>query len=151
MVRGGATNRAFLIDLLGRPEVVAGTADTGWLDRLGAEGGLTSDRGADVALIAAAIDADESEEAVERRGFYASARRGRPKASHEIFREVELSHRGESYRLRVARTGPGRYRVTVPGRGHRRGRRSAGAVRVAPPAERPHAQGHLGGPRRRTT
>ena len=29
VVRGGATNRAFLIDLLGRPEVVAGTADTG--------------------------------------------------------------------------------------------------------------------------
>jgi acetyl/propionyl-CoA carboxylase alpha subunit/acetyl-CoA carboxylase carboxyltransferase component len=114
VVRGGATNRAFLIDLLGRPEVVAGTADTGWLDRLAAEGGLISDRGADVALIAAAIDSDEAEEAVERRGFYASARRGRPKASHEISRKVELRHRGRAYHLTVARTGPGRYRVAVP-------------------------------------
>ena len=114
VVRGGATNRAFLVDLLGRPEVVAGTADTTWLDRLDAAGGLMSDRGADVALIAAAINADEVEEALERRAFYASARRGRPKARHEIVRKVELRHRGESYLLTVASSGPGRYRVTVP-------------------------------------
>ncbi len=114
VVRGGATNRAFLVDLLGRPEVVAGTADTGWLDRLSAEGALVSDHGAEVALIAAAIDADGAEEALERRAFYASARRGRPKASHEISRNVELRHRGESYRLTVSRTGPQRYRITVP-------------------------------------
>jgi acetyl/propionyl-CoA carboxylase alpha subunit/acetyl-CoA carboxylase carboxyltransferase component len=114
VVRGGATNRAFLIDLLGRPEVVEGTADTGWLDRLAAEGSLSFDRHADAALIAAAISVDDAEEAVERKGFYASARRGRPKASHEIARRIELRHRGESYRLTVARTGPGGYRVTTP-------------------------------------
>jgi acetyl/propionyl-CoA carboxylase alpha subunit/acetyl-CoA carboxylase carboxyltransferase component len=114
VVRGGVTNRAFLIDLLGRPEVLEGTADTGWLDRLGAEGGLISDRAADVALIAAAIAAAEEEEALERQSFYASARRGRPKASHAIFRAVDLRHRGEAYRLTVARTGRHHYRVTVP-------------------------------------
>ena len=114
VVRGGATNRSFLIDLLTRPEVVDGTADTGWLDRLAAEGRLTSDRHADVALIAAAIDADDAEQAVERERFYASARRGRPKASHEISRDVELRLRGEIYRLSVARTGPRHYRVTTP-------------------------------------
>ena len=115
VVRGGATNRAFLIDLLNRPEVVEGTADTGWLDRLGVEGGLVSDRHADIALIAAAIDSDEIEEALERERFYASARRGRPKASHQISRVVDLRHRGESYRLGVARIGRDRYRVSVPG------------------------------------
>ena len=114
VVRGGATNRAFLIDLLGRPEVLDGTADTGWLDRLGAEGGLISDRNAGVAIIAAAIDSDAAEETIERERFYASARRGRPKTSHEIQRPMELRHRGEGYRLTVARTAPGRYRVTVP-------------------------------------
>ncbi len=114
VVRGGATNRAFLVDLLGRPEIVAGTVDTGWLDRLGAEGGLVSDRNSDVALVFAAIDADAAEEAVERERFYASARAGQPKASHETSR-VELRHRGESYRLAVTRVGPGRYRVRVPG------------------------------------
>ncbi len=35
VVRGGATNRAFLIDLLDRPEVVDGTADTGLARRAG--------------------------------------------------------------------------------------------------------------------
>ena len=115
VVRGGATNRSFLIDLLGRPEVVSGTADTAWLDRLAAAGRITSDRHADVSLIAAAIEADDAEEAVERERFYASARRGRPKTSHEIGRTVELRHRGESYRLSVARTGPRNYRVFVPG------------------------------------
>ena len=114
VVRGGATNRAFLIDLLERPEVIDGTADTRWLDRLAAEGGLVSDRNAGVAIVAAAIDADAAEEAIERERFYASARRGRPKTSHEIERSMELRHRGESYRLGVARTGPGRYTVTVP-------------------------------------
>jgi acetyl/propionyl-CoA carboxylase alpha subunit/acetyl-CoA carboxylase carboxyltransferase component len=115
VVRGGATNRAFLIDLLGRPEVLDGTADTGWLDRLGAEGGLISDEHADVAIVAAAIDADADEETIERGRFYASARRGRPKTSHEIKRAMELRHRGEGYKLSVARTGLRTYRVTVPG------------------------------------
>ena len=32
---GGTTTKSFLLDLLDRPEVVAGTADTGWLDRAG--------------------------------------------------------------------------------------------------------------------
>ncbi|MGE0027258.1 MAG: carboxyl transferase domain-containing protein [Thermoleophilia bacterium] len=114
VVRGGATNRAFLIDLLGRDEVLDGTADTGWLDRLAAEGGLLTDRNADVAIIAAAIDADAAEETIERGRFYASARRGRPKTSHDVQRTMELRHRGEGYRLTVARTAPGRYRVTVP-------------------------------------
>jgi len=114
VVRGGATNRAFLIDLLGRPEVIDGTADTRWLDRLAVEGGLLSDRNADVAIIAAAIDTDAAEETIERGRFYASARRGRPKTSHEIQRTMELRHRGQSYRLTVARTGPGRFTVAVP-------------------------------------
>jgi acetyl/propionyl-CoA carboxylase alpha subunit/acetyl-CoA carboxylase carboxyltransferase component len=114
VVRGGATNRSFLIDLLDRPEIADGTADTGWLDRLGAESRLTSNENADVALIAAAIDSSDTEEGVERERFYATARRGRPKASHEVPRTVELRHRGESYRLAVARAGPRRYRVTVP-------------------------------------
>ena len=34
VVRGGTTNKAFLLDLLDRPEMISGRADTGWLDRL---------------------------------------------------------------------------------------------------------------------
>src|SRR5262245_54006237 len=113
VVRGGATNRSFLIELLGRPEVVGGTAHTAWLDGPVLTE-LSSGRNADVAIVAAAIESADAAEAVEREQFYASARRGRPKASHQVARQVELRHRGEAYRLSVARTGPQAYRVTVP-------------------------------------
>src|SRR5204862_5931056 len=36
VLRGGTTNKSFLLDLPDRPEVVSGTADTGWPDRGGA-------------------------------------------------------------------------------------------------------------------
>src|ERR1700674_370645 len=38
LIAGGTTNKAFLFDLLGHPDVVAGTIDTAWLDRLMAAG-----------------------------------------------------------------------------------------------------------------
>ena len=111
VVRGGTTNKTFLLDLLDRPEMIAGTADTGWLDHLVASAGHLPTRHADVALLAAAIDVYDSEEEIERRGFYAAANRGRPRASHEIGRTVDLRHRGQTYRLAIAQTGPRRYRI----------------------------------------
>ncbi len=111
IIRGGTTNKSFLLDLLGRPEVVDGTADTGWLDRLVAANGHVPTRHADVALLAAAIDIYDAEEEIERRNFYAAASRGRPQASHELGRTAELSYRGHTYRLDVAQVGARRYRV----------------------------------------
>ena len=115
VVRGGTTNKAFLLDLLDRPEMTAGTADTGWLDRLVASDGHIPTRHADVALLAAAVDIYDSQEELERRGFYAAATRGRPQASHEIGRTVDLLHRGQTYRLAVAQTGPRRYKIEADG------------------------------------
>ena len=114
IVAGGATNRAFLLHLLDRPEVVAGTADTGWIDRVGASELLPQQSG-NVALLAVAIDAHDAEETVERERFYAAARRGRPTTRNEIERTIELRHRGSSYRISVARVGIDRYRVRVDG------------------------------------
>ena len=111
VVRGGTTNKAFLLDLLDRPEMIAGTADTGWLDRLVAADDHLVTRHADVALLAAAIETYDSEEGIERRGFFASAARGRPQASHEIGRTIELTHRRQPYRLDVAQVGSRRYRI----------------------------------------
>ena len=115
VVRGGATNRAFLLDLLDRPEVVDG-------HRRHRAGSTASPPRAASSPTAAPTWRSSPRRSTPTRPrrpwsvarFYASARRGRPKASHEIVRTVELRHRGESYRLTVARTGPGRYRVTVP-------------------------------------
>src|SRR6478735_6870703 len=115
VVRAGTTNKGFLLDLLDRPEMVAGTAGAGWLDRVVAADGHVPTRHAGVALLAAAIDVYDSEQELERGAFYAAATRGRPRASHEIGRTVDLSHGGQSYRLAVAQTGPRRYRIEADG------------------------------------
>ena len=115
VIRGGMTNKAFLLDILDRPEMVAGTADTGWLDRLVAAGGHIPTRYADVALLAAAIDSYDAEEERERHAFYTAAGRGRPQASHEIGRTAELTHHRQTYRLVVTQVAPRRYRIDADG------------------------------------
>ena len=97
VIDGGTTNKSFLLDLLDRDEVISASADTGWLDRTGAGTPTGPDADADIALIAAAVDAYESEESLERAGFLASARGGRPRASHAIGRKVELNYQGQAY------------------------------------------------------
>ncbi|MFL6097174.1 MAG: carboxyl transferase domain-containing protein [Blastococcus sp.] len=116
VLRGGTTTKSFLLDLLDRPEVVAGTADTGWLDRAGTAGTAEPAPSAYAALVQVAIDAADAEEAVERAAFLASARGGRPRARHEVGRTLELGYRGQVYRLTVTKIGRDRYRVELDGR-----------------------------------
>ncbi|WP_369135170.1 carboxyl transferase domain-containing protein [Modestobacter sp. I12A-02662] len=116
VLRGGATTKSFLLELLDRPEVVAGTADTGWLDRTGTRGDAEPAGNAWVALAQVAIDVADEEEARERAAFLASAQGGRPRAPHEVGRTVELGSRGQAYRLTVATVGRDRYRVTLDDR-----------------------------------
>jgi len=80
VVKGGATNKPFLLELLDREEVKAGIVDVSWLDRVAIEGGRLCRKYADVALLQAAIDAYDSELAVEQAQLYASAARGRPRS-----------------------------------------------------------------------
>ena len=115
VLRGGTTTKSFLLDLLDRPEVVAGTADTGWLDRAGTTGGADA-ASAYAALVQVAIDASDAEEALERAAFLASARGGRPRARHEVGHTLELGYRGQVYRLTVTKIGRDRYRVELDGR-----------------------------------
>ncbi|HEY9291958.1 MAG TPA: biotin carboxylase N-terminal domain-containing protein, partial [Microlunatus sp.] len=59
VIDGGATNKSFILELLDAPQVTRGEptwADTGWIDRTMADGGLIADRYAGVALVAAAIE-----------------------------------------------------------------------------------------------
>ncbi|MET0765642.1 MAG: biotin carboxylase N-terminal domain-containing protein, partial [Blastococcus sp.] len=116
VLRGGTTTKSFLLDLLNRPEVVAGTADTAWLDRTGVGSGADPERHAAIALVQVAVDVSDAEEAQERAAFLASARGGRPRASHDVGRTVELGYRGQVYRLTVAKVDPGRYRVDLDDR-----------------------------------
>ena len=123
VVDGGTTNKSFLLDLLDRPEVRAGAIDTSWLDRLTAAGAHLPTRHGDVALVAAALDADELLAAIDRAAFFGAASRGRAHADTSVGREIELRLAGQSYRLdgpptrrRAVRRRAGR------GRGRRRGR-----------------------------
>ena len=115
IIEDGTTNRAFLLAILDRPEFKAGEVDIAWLDRLGVSGEMEADGGADAALLAAAIELADHETATERASFYAFARRGRPEATAQVSRAVEVRHRGQAYRIVVAQLAPGRYRADVDG------------------------------------
>jgi acetyl/propionyl-CoA carboxylase alpha subunit/acetyl-CoA carboxylase carboxyltransferase component len=112
-IRGGATNKAFLMELLAHADFRSGRVDIGWLDRLVARAEPGARRHAEMALVRAAIDAYEAELELERARFYASAARGRPEVAVEIGRSVELHHAGHAYCVGVRRMGTQRYRVSA--------------------------------------
>ncbi|MEV4639945.1 biotin carboxylase N-terminal domain-containing protein [Actinoplanes sp. NPDC049548] len=113
IIEGGATNKSFVLDLLDQPEVVDGSADTGWIDRVRAEGGLVNHRHSAIALAAAAIEAYQDEEEVARQRLLATAHGGRPQVQHDSGRPLDLKLRGVGYRVHVARIGQKRFRVGV--------------------------------------
>jgi acetyl/propionyl-CoA carboxylase alpha subunit/acetyl-CoA carboxylase carboxyltransferase component len=113
VIEGGATNKSFVLDLLQQPEVIDASADTGWIDRVRAEGRLAARGHSAVAVVAAAIEAYEDEEAVSKQRLLTSAHGGRPHAQHDSSRPLDLKLRGTSYRVHVARLSPDRFRVGV--------------------------------------
>ena len=115
VIDDGATNQGFLLELLGRDELRTGDVDTGWLDRLHGQGAVQTMRHADVALVRAAIELCDDATAKERSRFYAFARRGRPEASAEVRRNIDLRYRGSGYRFAVSQVGPHRYLLEVDG------------------------------------
>ena len=110
IVDGGTTNKAFLLALTGRPEVAEGTYDNQWLDRLTAAGDLLPAHHP-VALLVAAIEAADADQAAVQANFYATAARGRPQLPDTIGHRMDLRLGGNSYRLHVYSLGPGDYRV----------------------------------------
>ncbi|MEU5878583.1 biotin carboxylase N-terminal domain-containing protein [Spirillospora sp. NPDC047279] len=117
IIEGGATNKSFVLDLLDQPEVIDATADTGWIDRVRAEGRLVGHRHSAIALAAAAIEAYQDEEEISRQRLLATAHGGRPQAQHDPGRPLDLKLRGVGYRVGVARVGPSHFRVGVSGGG----------------------------------
>jgi len=115
VIKGGTSNKAFLLELLSRPEVQCGEFHNGWLDTLAATGKHLSRHYADVALVQAAIEAYDAQLALEQAQFYASAVRGRPQVRSEAGRIAELRYRGHSYSPKTYRLGPQLYRVEVNG------------------------------------
>ncbi len=111
VIEGGATNKSFVLDLLGQPEVIDASADTGWIDRVRAQGRLVAHRHSAVALAVAAIEAYTDEEEVATARLLATAYGGRPQAQHDPGRPLDLKLRGAAYRVSVARLGARRFRI----------------------------------------
>jgi acetyl/propionyl-CoA carboxylase alpha subunit/acetyl-CoA carboxylase carboxyltransferase component len=112
VIDGGTTNKAFLLDLLDRPQVRDGELDTTWLDGLMAAG-YTPPRRLDVALLATAVVAHDEHVARQRTRLFTSAERGRPEVGHGVWHLIDVRAAGQPYRLRVARVRANRYRVVL--------------------------------------
>ncbi|GGN59861.1 fused acetyl/propionyl-CoA carboxylase subuit alpha/methylmalonyl-CoA decarboxylase subunit alpha [Actinoplanes lobatus] len=113
IIEGGSTNKSFVLDLLGQPEVIDGSADTGWIDRVRAQGRLVSHRHSAIALAAAGIEAYQDEEDVSRQRLLTTAHGGRPQVQHDSGRPLDLKLRGVGYRVQVSRLGAKRFRVGI--------------------------------------
>jgi acetyl-CoA carboxylase carboxyltransferase component/biotin carboxyl carrier protein len=115
-LREGGTDKAFLAEVLDRPELTAREpVEPGWLDRLVARGEHLPRKGAEAALLAAAIAGYESDLDLAKSRFLASAARGRPEVPKEIGRSVELRYRNQDYLFRVSRLDWRLFRIEVDG------------------------------------
>ena len=115
VIQGGTTSKAFLLDLLSRPEFVRGEVDTTWLDTMMADG-YAPPRRTDVALLATAFEAYEAHARRQQDRLFTSAEHGRPEVGHETRHQVDVRVGGEAYRLLVAQSRPVRYQVELDGR-----------------------------------
>ncbi|MET9019149.1 carboxyl transferase domain-containing protein [Actinopolymorpha sp. NPDC004070] len=113
IIEGGVSNKGFILALLDQPEVIDGSADTAWIDRVRGQGRLVSHRHSGVGLVAAAIEGYEEAKQVELRRLLETAHGGRPQVQHEVGRAIDLELRGVAYRVTVAQIGPHRFRVGV--------------------------------------
>jgi acetyl/propionyl-CoA carboxylase alpha subunit/acetyl-CoA carboxylase carboxyltransferase component len=114
VIKGGTTNKGFLLDLLNRPEFIRGEVDTTWLDTMMADG-YAPPRRVDVALLATAFEAYEAHARRQQERLFASAERGRPEVGHETWVQADVRVGSQTYKLRVSRPGPTRYRVELAG------------------------------------
>jgi acetyl/propionyl-CoA carboxylase alpha subunit/acetyl-CoA carboxylase carboxyltransferase component len=110
VIEGGTTTRSFLLWLLGTPEVRDGRFDTRWLDRLTATGAHLPPPDP-VALLVAAVESYDADQAAEQAAFHQRAGRGGPEAAGEVGHRCRLRYRGARHDLWVYRTGPRTYRI----------------------------------------
>jgi acetyl/propionyl-CoA carboxylase alpha subunit/acetyl-CoA carboxylase carboxyltransferase component len=116
IVEGGATNKGFLIDLLGDADYRSARVDTEWLDRR-PELRAGSRAFAAPALVAAAVLSYQRARDAARKSFLADPSHIAPsQIPASDGQRIDLSHGGQSYRLEVYASGAWRYRVHEGGR-----------------------------------
>jgi acetyl/propionyl-CoA carboxylase alpha subunit/acetyl-CoA carboxylase carboxyltransferase component len=116
VIAGGATNKGFLLEILDSKEFRDGGVDTAWLDRFSAAAGGEREHAVE-ALVAAAILAYQASRAAARLNFFSDTTNISPsRVTPSLGQQIDLSYRGESYRLDVYTVGSWRYRVHLDGR-----------------------------------
>ena len=116
VVEDGATNKAFLLDLLASKPFLEGTADTAWLDRAMEAGEIGGNRHAMEAALAAAIIVYRQGRTGQVNQFAAQSQNGIPQnLDAPEGKEVCLRVLGQSLDLTVLETGRDRYRVGPKG------------------------------------
>jgi acetyl/propionyl-CoA carboxylase alpha subunit/acetyl-CoA carboxylase carboxyltransferase component len=114
-VKGGTTNRTFLLQMLDRDEVRAARVDVGWLDRVVGKQASEPGDHAGIALLQAAIEVYDAEAEAELEAFFTSASRMKPTCRPDVGRQVEVGYLGHRYQFRVYRQGVHEYRVEAAG------------------------------------
>jgi acetyl/propionyl-CoA carboxylase alpha subunit/acetyl-CoA carboxylase carboxyltransferase component len=115
VIEGGASNKGYLIELLGADAYRSGPVDTTWLDRWNAD--RETNRRSDPAevqdaLVAAAVVAYQQSRQQARDFFYSdTAALSRERIPPNQGQEVDLTYGGQGYRLTVYAIGAWRYRV----------------------------------------
>jgi acetyl-CoA carboxylase carboxyltransferase component/biotin carboxyl carrier protein len=116
VIEGGATNKGFLLDVLESSDYRAGGIDTEWLDRFWAERGPEREYAVE-ALVAAGILSYQEARKAARLNLYAdTSSLALEQVPPSRGQQIDLTHRGESYRLEVFAVGSWRYRVHLDGR-----------------------------------
>jgi acetyl/propionyl-CoA carboxylase alpha subunit/acetyl-CoA carboxylase carboxyltransferase component len=120
VVEGGASNKGYLIELLGTPDYRGGPVDTLWLDRYNekrdADGMRDEDEARD-AFVAAAILAYQRARGEARSIFYSdSAALSRERIPPSEGQQIDITADGETYKPIVYAAGAWGYRVHLDGR-----------------------------------
>ncbi|CAN5286129.1 biotin carboxylase N-terminal domain-containing protein [soil metagenome] len=116
VIEQGTTNKSFVLDLLDQSEVTAGEpvwADTAWIDAARSQGRLATVEHADVALLAAALEAHEEQTRAETAHLLSTAHGGRPQVQHAVGEPRNFTLRGRSYAVITRKLGADRYRMQV--------------------------------------
>ncbi|HRE92249.1 MAG TPA: biotin carboxylase N-terminal domain-containing protein, partial [Myxococcota bacterium] len=117
VVEDGTSNKSFLVDLLQRPEVISGSADTGWLDRVGTIGPTPSEHPLSFeALCATAILVRREAIKKAAAGFHEDVQDGIPWPIKTAPSEgISLSLRGQSATFEAHALGADRFLVGPSG------------------------------------
>ncbi len=110
VIEDGATNKAFLLELLANPTFLEARADTGWLDRASADGLFSEPARQMEALLAAAIVTWRDRRRIALQQFFAEVQNGIPtRLPSPEGLEIDLRIRGRVHDIRVHAIGPNRY------------------------------------------